>query len=235
MMLRREEPGSLPDAFIESAEPADEPDVDFADTINGSGTMFARHVCPQVCPKGVKVLPAGSAKNNGGSVVFCCRARVRKTVTKRVTRTIVRTKRVTRTIARTKTTSVKAKVTIRGRLFYDNDRNGIYTNPPDIPIANTPIVLIVNTAVKRLAVRGQSIIGSTTTDSTGSFVVVAEQQKNGTEVLLFEEGKTDGPPLTSYTSNGGTANVVVTIPILLQTVGNPRNFVAVWNLANVTS
>lgn len=87
-----------------------------------SHALFARHACP-ACPASASVLKTSGA---GGQVIYCCPPRKTVTQTKGTT---------TKMVTITSTFSVRASVVARA--FYDVDMNGIYTNPPDSPIANT--------------------------------------------------------------------------------------------------
>lgn len=86
---------SIEEPTIDAA--SDEPALGLESVIDTdeSHSLFARHLCP-VCPKGAKVAPAGSGKNNGGGYNYCCAAR--KTVTVTINKTLTKRKTTTKTV-----------------------------------------------------------------------------------------------------------------------------------------
>lgn len=177
----------------------------------------ARNLCLK-CPAGVKL---GAANVKG--VHFCCPAR--KTFTR------VRVRSWVKTV--TKTQSAAAKVTIAGQLFYgmsrnslfrgslraiisnsttclvltDNNNDGKYTNPPDVPLANTRIFLVSNTLPKgRLQARALTVLAKTTTNSNGNFTFVV----NSTQLPSPSSSSTTNKTLT-ITSESNPNTTLATI------------------------
>ena len=98
--------------------------------IDGSHSLFRRHLCP-VCPPGIKASPSNGRTFGSESASFCCPARIAaprqtvyKTVRVRRTKTAFRTKIgvLRKTMTSTFVSIAGARQTVVGRLYIDRNK-----------------------------------------------------------------------------------------------------------------
>lgn len=84
----------------------------------------------------------------------------------------------------------------------DINKNNRYDNPPDLPIANKVIYLVKKSA-KKQAARAASL-GTTTTDSTGSFVMPFTPVQPGAPLaVVLDPASTESLIEFNASSDGG--------------------------------
>lgn len=122
-----------------------------------------RHLC-SACPTNATVLLRGSGKTG---VAYCCR-RTQATATKTTTKTV--------TVTTTKTPVPKA--TIHGRLFVDNDGNGLYSGTSDMPVSKAALSVYATG-------RSGPLLGTGMTDAQGLFAILIAKPKPGAKLVLI--------------------------------------------------
>ncbi|KAI9008695.1 hypothetical protein DFJ74DRAFT_739389 [Hyaloraphidium curvatum] len=131
--------------------------------------LWARHLCPR-CPAGRSAMSVAQAIARGiaaSNAQLCCPAR--KTVTRTRTRTVARI----------------PLATIAGRIWNDLDSNGMFSSPPDTPLGNARIQLLVGTASKARAPSSR-LLGTVTTDAQGRFTMNVPPQPRGAPVTAVD-------------------------------------------------
>lgn len=161
--------------------------------------LSARHLCPR-CPAGAKL-----GKNNWAGASFCCPAR------KTTTRTLARTTVKTVTKRRTKTVTKTPKITLKGQVYYDENKNGVYDSAVDTPIANTVVVIIASARTNKLARRAVTILGRGMTDSRGFFDILSLPLPRNTAVSITKDDEDNTPLKTFSTKADGSVDVAVPV------------------------
>lgn len=111
----------------------------------------------------------------------------------------------------------KQKTTIRGRVWYDLDKNNKYNKPPDVPIANTEVLLVRYNARSRSrrALPGDPVgLCKTTTDAVGKFSMECYLPKNISEFAVVKEDVPNEPLLlVTVTEQTGTDAEPIDVPV----------------------
>lgn len=98
------------------------------------------------------------------------------------------------------------------KLLPDNNKNNIYDNPPDTPIANTVIVLVFPVPKSSRDARASPpVLGRTRTDSEGNFVMTFDKQSPGVTLNVVKDNERYVPLLQFQTNAQGGADIDVPV------------------------
>lgn len=112
---------------------------------------------------------------------------------------------------------------VKGRVYYDIDKDGIFTQGIDKPISNTLVFVVIPPTKKGLA-RLLNTLCQGMTDSIGNFNFLCPVQTPGTTIAIVKSNKTYEPLLflPINAQGGADANVPVLRPKTIQVNLPPR-------------